>query len=195
MSTTKQCTKCKIIKNLSEYPKDKRICRHCRAIYKRHYTKTKEGLIYSIYNAQKSVSKKRGHRLPEYTRIELMDWLFSQVLFHELYSEWKASGHKRRLRPSVDRKCDNVHYCMNNIQLMTWEENSEKAHKDQKTGELFSGKDLIPIQQALVDGTVINHFVSIREASRQTGIQEPNISRCSRGKRKTAGGFIWIKAN
>ena len=34
-------------------------------------------------------------------------------------------------------------------------------------------------------------YPSIKEAERQTGISQGNISKCCNGKRKTAGGFHW----
>lgn len=40
-------------------------------------------------------------------------------------------------------------------------------------------------------GDVLNQYESICEASQSTGIEKANISRCVRGGRPTAGGFIW----
>ena len=42
---------------------------------------------------------------------------------------------------------------------------------------------------------LILEFLSIREASRQTGIHQSNICECCNGKRKSAGGFYWMFAN
>lgn len=36
-------------------------------------------------------------------------------------------------------------------------------------------------------------YPSVREASRQSGVDLPSISNCLNGKRKTAGGFHWRK--
>ncbi len=135
MKTTKQCPQCKTIKNISEYGTrrernnaPKALCKICehKAVVK--YQRSKKGVANVIYNSQRLHSKKRGHRLPEYTKQELKEWLYSQKLFHELYLEWVNSGHKRRLKPSVDRKHDDVHYCMSNIVLITWEENNSKTN-------------------------------------------------------------------
>lgn len=51
-------------------------------------------------------------------------------------------------------------------------------------------KRSVPVRQEL-NGEIINIFPSAAEASRQTGISQGNISRCCRGKSKTAGGFNW----
>lgn len=34
-------------------------------------------------------------------------------------------------------------------------------------------------------------YASASEASRVTGVNQPSITECCRGKRKTAGGFVW----
>lgn len=50
-------------------------------------------------------------------------------------------------------------------------------------------KSTRPIIQLSIDGTVINTYISIAEAMRQTGIGM--IANAARGNQKTAGGFIW----
>ena len=42
---------------------------------------------------------------------------------------------------------------------------------------------------------LITVFPSAKEAGRQTGIQQTNISECCRGLRKQVGGFIWSYVN
>lgn len=42
-------------------------------------------------------------------------------------------------------------------------------------------------------GEVIQSFVSMSEAERQTGIYHGNISKVCQGKRRTAGGYLWKK--
>lgn len=41
------------------------------------------------------------------------------------------------------------------------------------------------------NGNIVNEFISIREAERQTKIDSSSISRCCDNKRKSAGGFYW----
>lgn len=38
----------------------------------------------------------------------------------------------------------------------------------------------------------INEYISTQEASKVLNIAEPNISACACGKRKSAGGYIWV---
>lgn len=47
------------------------------------------------------------------------------------------------------------------------------------------------IQQYSLDGVFLEEYVSIRDASKVTGISEKNISAAARGTNDTAGGFIW----
>jgi len=183
----KKCSRCTETKLI--FRKHSTVCRECMNADKKARRQTKEGVVVSIYDGQKGSSKKRNHRPPEYTLEELSEWLYSQKLFHELYSEWTNSGHKRRLKPSVDRKHDDIHYCMSNIQLMTWGENESKAHLDHREGRLIY--DQQPVQQLQLDGTVIEDFISQSEASRVTGIPQANIWKVLEGQRHSAGGFKW----
>ena len=45
-----------------------------------------------------------------------------------------------------------------------------------------------------INGLILE-FHSIKEASRQTGIDPSSIAKCCNGKRKIAGGFYWMFAN
>ena len=48
-----------------------------------------------------------------------------------------------------------------------------------------------PILQFSKNGELIAEYSSLTEASRQTGCSAPHICSCCKGKRKSAGGFIW----
>lgn len=47
------------------------------------------------------------------------------------------------------------------------------------------------VYQYSLDKKLLNEYPSTGEASRQTNISQQNISAVCRGKRKTAGGYIW----
>ena len=118
------CNKCRVEECILNYS----LCKICKSSSTKDTSRTKDGIVTTIYKGQKQSSKKRGHRPPEYSKKVLREWLFSQVIFHELYNEWVQSGYMRRLKPSVDRKEDSVHYCMSNIQLMTSGDNNGKRY-------------------------------------------------------------------
>ncbi len=47
------------------------------------------------------------------------------------------------------------------------------------------------VVQCKLNGDSIETFKSIRDASRITGVERSDISKCCSGKRKVAGGFVW----
>lgn len=51
----------------------------------------------------------------------------------------------------------------------------------------------VPVAQYDVNNELINTFVSVAEAARQTGIGIGNISHCINNRAFTAGGYKWKK--
>jgi hypothetical protein len=188
---TKVCTTCNEVRDSVLFGENRAKCKLCRKEEHLSAQRTKEGVVSRIYRTQKTNSKVRGHRAPEYTKQELQEWLFSQKLFHELHSEWKESGYLKRLKPSVDRKQDGIHYCMNNIQLMTWQANEAKAHEDSKTHKLSTGRSKRAIRQLTLGGVFVAEFISGGEVIRQTGFKSTSDAlRCRTGHNR-AYGFLW----
>ena len=103
------------------------------------------------------------------------------------------SGYKRNLIPSVDRKIDDIHYCFANIQLMTWEENSIKAHNDMILGIMQNSRTPHRAVSQFDKQTKekLATYISLSEAKRQTGISAGSIHQVCNLIRKSAGGFIW----
>lgn len=195
----KRCKSCDEIKFFGEFSKHKRYkdelqynCKSCSSKGQKEYFHSKEGLITRIYNHQKSSSKKRNHQYPFYTKQNLRDWLFNQNLFHKLFDNWVKSNFNRWVTPSVDRKNDNLPYFLDNIQLTTWRKNKDKSHKDMKSGKLIQiSNPQKPVLQYDKQGNFIAEFVSVNQASRETGVAQPNISAVCRNKLKFAGSFKW----
>lgn len=48
-----------------------------------------------------------------------------------------------------------------------------------------------PVCQYALDGRLLNTYKSIREASRQTGVDQSHMCQCCLGNLKSAGNFIW----
>ncbi len=186
---SKICIKCNIAKDLNGFRGKRNDCKSCEIALSSERFKTKDGIITRIYSDQKTSSKRRNHRLPEYTRKELKEWLFSQQEFHELFNEWKQSGFNKRLKPSVDRINDYIHYCFSNIQLMTWGENFKKSNIDIKTG--VNTKGTKPVICFNKSNNEMKTFFSVSEAYRVTGVDTRRISDCCSGKILEAGGFLW----
>ena len=54
----------------------------------------------------------------------------------------------------------------------------------------------VSIEQFTRDGVFLQEFKSLHEAERITGVAFQNIYKVAKGKRNSAGGFIWkYKAN
>ena len=81
----------------------------------------------TVYQSQKTNSRHRGHDEPTYTRQELQDWIIAQPHFETLYQDYIASDYNKWKCPSVDRIDNTKGYSMDNIELMTWKQNSEKS--------------------------------------------------------------------
>ena len=156
------------------------------------YRKTKVGVINTMFAHQKYSSKKRNHLPPTYTKQELSDWLFNDWVFDLLYTNWCNLGYEKSIKPSIDRLDDSKGYSFDNIQLMTWEENRAKGHKDMRSGKITHGNNpQKAVLQYSKDNVFIKEYVSGCEAGRRTGVNFRNISECCLNKIKTSGGFIW----
>lgn len=194
--TSKNCTICKETKLLAGFGKCKRNadgymyeCKSCRKIEHNIYYHTREGVITQIYSDQKKASIKRGQDQPAYSKAELSSWIFGQVNFYKLHSEWELSNYNRWLKPSCDRLDDYKPYTLDNLRLVTWGENLDKGHSDRKNG--INNKCSNAIVQYSKSGVFITKYHSMREAERKTSVNIGNISRCCSGEYKQAGGYVW----
>ena len=194
--TTKICTKCNCEKELTEYGIVKKtfdgrnqVCKICNAEISREQRKTKDGLTCRMYYNQKKNAKARNYALPNYSMVELREWVYSQPNFNELYDNWVKSGYDKDLIPSADRLDDYKSYTFDNIQLVTFRENLDNGMTNIKLG--INNKPNKAVYQMDLYGTVINEFNSLHIAERETGIDCRSISRVCLGKKKSTQGFRW----
>ena len=167
----KICTRCGLEKDLTEFNKNKKhkdwysySCKDCI----KEYFRTKHWLITKIYSTQMAKSRKRWHKAPMYTHLELEQWILKQSNFEELYKNWEESNYKKDLVPSCDRKDNYKSYTFDNIQLMTWEENRNNLYEHMRSWKLIHWNK----PQRAVMGTNIKtwetfKFVSINDALRK----------------------------
>lgn len=162
-------------------------CTVCRNNYKLNHRRSYLGLPSEIYLHQKFASKKRGHNPPNYTRKELKQWMITNPSYKLLHDEWVASGYKKEYAPSIDRIHITRGYTIDNIQLMTWEENRKKGHLERKTDNRICYR----VKQIDMQGNTISTFPSMRQAARDTNIDRDTIRGCIAGEYKQAGGYLW----
>ena len=145
------------------------------------YKRTKEGMIKDMYDSQRSNSKARGMHQPTYSVQELIDWAFSQRCFHEIYDNWKAGSYESILRPSFDRLDNLKSYTLDNLRIVTWGENAQQAHEDQKSGkDMRMNKACAEIDS---DGNILHVWHSTRHADRELGFCNGGVSSVCLGKR------------
>lgn len=190
----KKCSKCKEHKQESNFHKDKsrpsgyaNNCKSCDNLRQRD----EKGLISRIYRSQKATSKNRGHVPPCYSRDELSDWLYLND-YKKLHSNWVGSGYEKELKPSVDRIDDYRGYSLENIQLLTWGENSKKAYNQRRNAVGLSGDSVCKsVDQFSLSGNFIKSHKSIAIAARETNCSSRGISKACCGHKDSSDGFKW----
>ena len=169
----------------------------CLAWYRKYqldYKRTREGWARATYHIQRKSSKFRKHPMPDYTMKEFMDWAFSQGQFEQLYSDWVDSGYSTSKRPSPDRIDDFKPYTLDNLRLVTFSENhlmGVKSSKAHKAYDRVNAEQGIPVNQYTLEGKLLATYKSSYVAAQATGVDQSSITKCCRGKAKTAGGFKW----
>lgn len=136
----------------------------CKPCVKR-YVQTKHGLALRIHTQQCEASKVRGYNLPSYTSEQLETWLIFNAEFNDLYATWVNSNYAKNLRPSVDRINDYKSYTLNNIQLITWEQNNQKNYESRMDGS--NNKQSLAVDMLDGEGNFIERFYSVSEAARR----------------------------
>ena len=86
-----------------------------------------------------------------------------------------------------DNRVENLEWCTR-LYNNTYNDRAKKAGKKQRNDPNKS-KAVVGIHK--INGLILE-FPSAMEASRQTGIDQGNITRCCKGKLKSAGGYYWM---
>ena len=163
------------------------------------YYRSKEGKLAHTYQQQKQRCRKKGWPQPTYSQDELISWGMSNPKYHSLFDAWKSSGYRKELSPSIDRLDDYKSYSLDNIQIVTWEENNHKGRLWRVEGK--NTKNSLAVDQLDINGNFIKRFPSIISAARELKIDDSKIGAVCRGlpvkkgnrfsTPRTAGGFKW----
>ena len=82
----------------------------------------------------------------------------------------------------------NLEWCTSSYNKMYGTRRKRELETKLSNGCCNAEKSVIQLYK---DGTFVDKFKSISEASRLTNICRSNINRCCNGKCKSAGGFVW----
>ena len=78
-----------------------------------------------------------------------------------------------------------------NLGWATARENSNFGTRNERIGKKSAITKSKPIAQYTLNGKLLKVWPSLKEAKRETGFSQGNISLAANGKRKTAYGFRW----
>ena len=174
--------------------------------YEGYYQISNMGRVKSL---ERTVRCNRGYRIiPEkimkagennygYLRVELCkEGNKEQPLVHVLVAT--AFLDNADNLPEVNHKDENPkNNCVENLEWCNRSYNVNYGTRNKKVAEKMTNnpklsKSILGINK--VSGLIVE-FPSIMEASRQTGIDQGNITRCCKGKLKSTGGYYWHYAD
>lgn len=153
--------------------------------------RSKRWVVTTIYHWEIHSSIRRWYEKPKYTRTELYEWCIAQDLYHELYGIRKSWGYKKNNKPSIDRINDYKSYTLDNIQLMTCEQNIKKEYNNRIIW--INNKTNCEVVWVNVETMEEVIFHSAAEATRVLAIDSSSIIKCCHWKRETAWGYKWTK--
>lgn len=154
--------------------------------YEGLYKISKTGVVYSLIKHRNlSYSKhKRGYHLVLLTKNKK----HKQHYVHRLVAEAFIPNPQNKIE--VNHKDGNkINNSVENLEWCTRVENSEHAY----INGLRTMQCEISVEALNLSDGCTCIYPSMSEASRQTGINIGNISRCCNGKCKSAGGFVFRK--
>lgn len=145
------------------------------------YRRSLKGVLTHIRCRQLQRSKKYGYKVT-YSLVELHAMYLENKRYQSLHRVWAESGYDRWLKPSFDRVDPYGDYSLENMELMTWQENWEKGKSEWP--EKNSKRVLI---ESGFTGEIV--FESMKEAAEYIGCSKGALSAVASGARKSIKGF------
>ena len=95
--------------------------------------------------------------------------------------------------PVVNHKDENkLNNCVDNLEWCTVKYNTNYGMAQEKRlRNTDISKYCKPVLQFDIKGNLMNRFISINEACRTFGFNDSYISKCCKGKKETAYGYVW----
>lgn len=124
----RKCKQCN--KDLPENcNKNKKFCdKKCGKKY--YIRNNKKGKLYKMYDQLQTRSRDKGYDL--LPREEFYQLANNSQEFNIIFNKWKESNFKNEFMPTTDRKDPKLGYTSDNIQFLTWSENSIKGNLERK---------------------------------------------------------------
>ena len=151
-------------------------------------TREKEDPIYFLSRKydeiQQRCERPRSESLMKYkgmsfcSRKELVNKFKKSRKFHKLFQTWKDSGWEYNLHPSVDRIDSKKGYTIDNLQFITFAENSLKDRAYTKTIDAYT-----------IGGRYIGNFPTRFVLAKKLNIPQEKIWACLYGTIKTTYGY------
>lgn len=153
-----------------------------------NYAVSADGNVYNIETGRKLKPIKRNGYLHVGLYTGEKEKLFS---IHRLVADAYLPNEKRL--PCVNHKDENKEN--NSVENLEWCDCKYNNHYGQNKPVNNLLKGHIKLQKGVYmfskDGRLIAEYCSAREAARQNGINQSNITKCCKKKVGSAGGYIW----
>lgn len=157
--------------------------------YEGYYKISDDGLVFSV-RKNKVLKTSKTHYGYEfivlYAHNTEKTHLIHRLVANEFIpnpNNYPCVNHKDEIRNN--NKVENLEWCTHkyNNNYGTYRERNSKSHINHSS----ISKKVI----CLKNGVFLKEYPSMREAERQTGIKNQNISKCCNNRVKTAGGYEW----
>lgn len=146
----------------------------------RAYRKSPKGVLTNMY------CHMRARHDVLFSLSEFHERFLNDPKFKRLHRAWVKGGYNIQLKPSLDRIDNKKPYTVQNTTMMTWAENRFKqAATDGKRGRK-------PAVLQMVGDKIVRRFSSQRQAVKELGISQGDLSMVLNGKRNFVNGYKFI---
>lgn len=139
----------------------------------------------NVINRQRNKLMKLDNSSP-YSRVPLRG--SKKMLVHRLVA--------KAFIPNPENKAEVNHIngikTDNRVKNLEWNTKSENQFHANRVLNMSHDFHSRPILQISLDGFLLNEYKSIHEAGRLSNVATGNIWSCVSGRRKKAGGYLWI---